>query len=322
MAGQVRWVLSIDGGGIRGLIPATLLGHLERITRRPISSLFDLIAGTSTGGILALGLGLGVDPAKSRSDDFDGSAAALANLYRHRGREIFRRTAWWRLRSLGGFFEERYSAAGLEAVLEAVFGGSTLAELRCPVMVTSYDIQNRRTRFLKSYLGEHEQILCREAARATSAAPAYFEPKPLTLAGQASTLIDGGIFMNSPVVSAYAEALKLFPDDEIHVLSLGTGVKRRPIAYRQARNWGAAGWVLPLLDCMFDGVDQAADHQMRLLLGNRYWRFQPDLGSAGEALDDCSETNLAALEQVASQLTVDQEPAFTRLVSALQPMRG
>lgn len=317
MAGQARWVLSIDGGGIRGLIPATLLAHLEGITQRPISSLFDLIAGTSTGGILALGLG--IEPAKSRSDDFDGSAAALADLYRHRGREIFRRTAWWRLRSLGGFFEERYSAAGLEAVLETVFGESTLAELRCPVMVTSYDIQNRRTRFLKSYLGEHKQILCREAARATSAAPAYFEPKPMTLIGQAATLIDGGIFMNSPVVSAYAEALKLFPGDEIHVLSLGTGVKRRPIAYRRARSWGAAGWVLPLLDCMFDGVDQAADHQMRLFLGQRYWRFQPELGSANEALDDCSETNLAALERVASQLAVDQDLEFTRLISALQP---
>ena len=114
---------------------------------------------------------------------------------------------------------------------------------------------------------------------------------------------------------------KLFPDDEIHVLSLGTGIKRRPIAYRRARSWGAAGWVLPLLDCMFDGVDQAVDHQMRLFLGERYWRFQPELESANEALDDCSETNLAALQDVANKLAMKPDSTFKRLTSVLLQKR-
>ena len=114
-------------------------------------------------------------------------------------------------------------------------------------MVTSYDIQNRRTVFIKSWHADHALALrCSEAARATSAAPTYFEPANLQWADENRTLIDGGVYMNSPAVSAYAEARKLFPDEPIAMLSLGTGELTRPIPYEEARTWGSASWVLSL----------------------------------------------------------------------------
>lgn len=177
-------------------------------------------------------------------------------------------------------------------------------------MVTSYDIQNRRTVFLKSWHADHQSLLCRDAARATSAAPTYFEPKPLDTGDVASVLIDGGIFMNSPSVSAYAEARKLFPGDSIAVLSLGTGELTRPIPFEEARTWGSALWVMSLLDCMFDGVSKAADHQMQLFLGERYQRLQTPLDNANDDMDDASKENIANLKKTARELIAHNEAAL------------
>ena len=179
-------------------------------------------------------------------------------------------------------------------------------------MVTSYDIQNRRTVFLKSWIADHQALLCRDAARATSAAPTYFEPKPLDTGDVASVLIDGGIFMNSPSVSAYAEARKLFPEDPIAVLSLGTGELTRPIAFEEARTWGSALWVMSLLDCMFDGVSKAADHQMQLFLGERYQRLQTTLETASDDMDDASEENIRNLKHTARELIKANESVLER----------
>ena len=281
-----RRVLSIDGGGIRGIIPALVLAHLEQRTGKPCSELFDLMVGTSTGGMLALGLSI---------DDGYG-----------------KQSLWRKVRSVGGMLEEAYSHEALEAILDRYFGERALSACRVPTMVTSYDIQHRRTVFLKSWHGDHAGLLCKEAARATSAAPTYFEPTTLEWASESRTLIDGGVFMNSPSVSAYAEARKLFPDDEIAMLSIGTGELTRAIPYEAAKTWGSALWVMSLLDCMFDGVSKAADHQMRLFLGEDYLRLQTPLYYASDDMDDASKGNIRNLKQTAEELIHQSQAAVGR----------
>ena len=293
----VRRVLSIDGGGIRGIIPAMVVASIEKKMGKPAQALFDLMVGTSTGGILALGLSR---PGSGRQAQF--SARRVVKLYEEQGAKIFEYSLWRKLRTVGGILEEAYSHEVLEGVLGKYFAGATLGDCEVPTMVTSYDIQNRRTVFLKSWHADHQSLLCRDAARATSAAPTYFEPKPLDTGDVASVLIDGGIFMNSPSVSAYAEARKLFPEDPIAVLSLGTGELTRPIAFEEARTWGSALWVMSLLDCMFDGVSKAADHQMKLFLGERYQRLQTTLDTASDDMDDASEENIRNLKHTAREL--------------------
>ena len=292
-----RRVLSIDGGGIRGIIPAMVVAHIERKMGKPAHELFDLMVGTSTGGILALGLSR---PGASRPAQF--SARWVVKLYEEQGANIFEYSLWRKLRTVGGILDEAYSHEVLESILGKYFAGATLGDCKTPTMVTSYDIQNRRTVFLKSWYADHQLVRCCDAARATSAAPTYFEPKPLDTGDVASVLIDGGIFMNSPSVSAYAEARKLFPDEPIAVLSLGTGELTRPIAFGEARTWGSALWVMSLLDCMFDGVSKAADHQMQLFLGERYQRLQTSLESASDDMDDASEENIRNLKRTAREL--------------------
>jgi patatin-like phospholipase/acyl hydrolase len=294
---SMRRVLSLDGGGIRGIIPALVVAHLERKMGAPASELFDLIVGTSTGGILALALAL---------QDKEGrpllAAKSMATLYERHGAEIFERSLWRKLRTAGGLFEEAYSHEALEQILDKYFGDKRMGDCGTPVMVTSYDIERRKTVFLKSWHADHSELLCAEASRATSAAPTYFEPVNLQWAEQSRTLIDGGVFINSPAVSAYAEARKLFPDEPIAMLSLGTGELTRPIPYDEARTWGSALWVMSLLDCMFDGASKAADHQMRLFLGDQYLRLQTQLHYASDDMDDASRGNIRNLKQTAEEL--------------------
>jgi uncharacterized protein len=303
----IRRVLSIDGGGIRGIIPAMVIASIEKNMGKPAQALFDLMVGTSTGGILALGLSR---PGSGRQAQF--SARRVVKLYEEQGDKIFEYSLWRKLRTVGGILEEAYSHEVLEGILGKYFAGATLGDCEVPTMVTSYDIQNRRTVFLKSWHADHQSVLCRDAARATSAAPTYFEPKPLDTGDAASVLIDGGIFMNSPSVSAYAEARKLFPEDPIAVLSLGTGELTRPIAFEEARTWGSALWVMSLLDCMFDGVSKAADHQMQLFLGERYQRLQTTLETASDDMDDASEENIRNLKHTARELITANESILER----------
>ena len=298
----MKRVLSLDGGGIRGIIPAIVLAHVEARTGKRISDVFDLMVGTSTGGMLALGLSI---------DDGNGSplftAQQLVRLYEEHGAEIFEQSLWRKVRSVGGVLEEAYSHEALEAILDRYFGERALSACRVSTMVTSYDIQHRRTVFLKSWHGDHAGLLCKEAARATSAAPTYFEPATLEWASESRTLIDGGVFMNSPSVSAYAEARKLFPDDEISMLSIGTGELTRAIPYEAAKTWGSALWVMSLLDCMLDGVSKAADHQMQLFLGEDYLRLQTPLHYASDDMDDASKGNIRNLKQTAEELIQREE---------------
>jgi len=309
----MKRILSIDGGGIRGIIPARVLARIEAETGRAVSELFDLVAGTSTGGIIALGL--------SRPKD-DGTPAFKAEdmdlLYQKRGQEIFYRSAFKRVESLGGMTDEKYSASSLEDVLLTFFEDTPMSEALMKVLVTSYDIQNRTPYFFKSWRDEWGAVPMRSAARATSAAPTYFEPALVEVGDAVHALVDGGVFINNPTVSAYAEALRLFPDEEEHlVVSLGTGQHIRPIPYDKAKDWGKVGWALPILDCMFDGVSDAADYQMKLLLGDRFVRLQASLDKASDDLDNVHPSNIHRLMRQADRLIEANDEKITKLCRIL-----
>ena len=167
-------ILSIDGGGIRGIIPATVLAEVERRTGKPVAEAFDLIAGTSTGGILALAL--------TRPGDAGGPAYRaedLVGLYEREGPGIFSRSLCKRIRSVDGLLDERYPSHGLEDALDTYLGDARLSDALTDVIVPAYDIERRGTFFFKSRkarIDEADDFAMRDAAHATSAAPTYFEP--------------------------------------------------------------------------------------------------------------------------------------------------
>jgi uncharacterized protein len=195
----MKKVLSLDGGGVRGLIPAMVLAELERQTGKPIAKLFDLVAGTSSGGLTALAL---TAPAESGAPAH--AADKVVALFRERSREIFHRSLWKGVSSVAGLADERYSHAALEATLAEYLGDATLGEALTRTMVTTYDIERREPFVLKSWKLEHAGLAMRHAARGTSAAPTYFEPALLSVGGQRRALIDGGMCLPNPAVAAYA----------------------------------------------------------------------------------------------------------------------
>jgi patatin-like phospholipase/acyl hydrolase len=318
-------VLSIDGGGIRGIIPAMVLAEIERRTGKPISEVFDLVAGTSTGGILGLGL---TKPGRDGKSQF--SAERLIELYETEGGKIFDRPVWHRIHSAGGLAEEKYPSKGIEDVSRQYFGECRLAEALTEVLVTAYEIEGRAAWFFKRRHArdenrEGDNFLMREIARATSAAPTYFEPF-LVEGGphDKCALIDGGVHSNNPAMCAYVEARKIHPEEnDFLVVSLGTGELTRSLPYEEVRGWGLALWAQPILNVVFDGVADTVDYQLRELLSTeegearRYYRFQTQLDIGKDDMDDASRTNIAALKVKAREIIAQNEDALKALCAQL-----
>jgi predicted acylesterase/phospholipase RssA len=296
-------ILSIDGGGIRGLIPAVVLCELEERAGRPASELFDLVAGTSTGGIIACALAKGL------------AAEEIVPLYREEGPRIFRRSLGRRVTSAEGLLDEKHDDAELNAALDTYLGDTTLGEARMDVLVTAYDLHERAPHIFKSWRDEWRDVRMADAARATSAAPTYFEP---LLLGERS-LVDGGVFATNPAMCAYAEAARLQPGEEVRLVALGTGRLTRRIEHEDAKDWGQLEWVRPLIDVVFDGVADAVDYQLEHLLGDRHHRFQVTLDQASDALDDASAANLERLHAHARALADERSADLDALVTLLEP---
>ncbi len=282
-----------------------VVAHIEKQTGTPARDLFDLIVGTSSGGITALGLS---SPGSGRPLRY--AARRLVRLFENQGEHIFERSLWRKVRSVGGLLEGSYSHEALEGVLREHFGASNLGDCSVPTMVTAYDIRNRKTVFLKSWSLKHSKIECASAARATSAAPTFFEPAELEWDGSKRLLIDGAIFINSPAVSAYAEACDLYSEDDIKLLSLGTGEVTGSVDANANASESNTRIVMTLLDSIFDGVAKAADKQMVSVLKDRYLRIQTRLDLASDDIDDASKNNIEALKLSAKTMIEDHNASI------------
>lgn len=305
---RVVKILSIDGGGIRGIIPAILLSEIERRTQSPIATLFDLIAGTSTGGILALGLTIPREPVVALY-----TAEELVELYERQGARIFSRSLLRKVFACDNLTWKKYSSEGIENVLHAYFGESRLRDAVTDVLVTSYEIERRFPFFFKSTNARERldyDFPTRDVARATSAAPSYFAPFSLKTGGVPDhyTLIDGGVFANNPAACAVVEARVTFPQASSYlVVSLGTGSLLRTLPLYLAQYWGAARWAKPLLDVVFDGLSSTVDYQLRQLLpAQNYFRFQTMLNGHNHSLDNASRENIQDLKALGRDL-IDRE---------------
>jgi len=319
-------ILSIDGGGIRGIIPAVVLAAIEERTGRRIADLFDVIAGTSTGGILACSLAAPGEDGRPRL-----SAADVIDLYVEDGPKIFDRSLLRRIASGDGWIDERYDNDALRESLDDHLGDARLKDALCEVFVTAYELRLRNAFFFRSRrargvdlpagaeAGEYDFAMA-AVALATSSAPTYFEPVEVeSAAGERFALIDGGVFATNPAMCAYAEWRGRGPAAGLTLVSLGTGKQsvEHGIDFDVARGWGVIGWARPLIDVMFDGVADTVDYELAQLLETGYLRLQSPLRHAREALDDASEQNLADLRRDGEELVAEHSAAIDELCEQL-----
>jgi patatin-like phospholipase/acyl hydrolase len=263
-------ILALDGGGVRGLVTVIALQRLVAVQPQLLAGV-HLLAGTSTGGLIALGLGAGA------------TLAELRKLYEVQSAEIFDDSWLDDLVDLSKVAGAEYDNRGLIRHARKLLGEKTLRELNRRVMVTAFDLDNesadprRRTwkpKVFHNIPGADSDggELAWKVGIYTSAAPTYFPAY--------EGYVDGGVFANNPSMCALALALDARANavrpalDDLRVLSIGTGTA---LTYIEGRNldWGLAQWVKPLIDVMMDGVAGIADYQCRQLLGSRYHRLAP-----------------------------------------------
>lgn len=317
-------VLSLDGGGIRGIIPCMLLKEIEGRAQRPISELFDLIVGTSTGGLIALGL---TRPGNEGVPMYDSKS--LIGFYENEGSRIFHRTIWKRIESAWNLLDEKYSEKNIEVVLKEYFGDSMLRDALKPVMVPAYEIESRSPWFFRSErakVSKEYDYAMKDVARAAAAAPTYFPPKQLKGqdSGESYSLIDGGVYANNPAMCAYTEARTMFPQKkDVLMVSIGTGELTRRIEHKEAKDWGLAQWAHPILNVVFDGQSDTSDYMLKELLqppgrGRRYFRFQSRLDSGNDDLDDARESNIRSLKKEAREMIDKHEEDLNMLGDILK----
>lgn len=344
-------MLSIDGGGIRGIIPATIIVHLEeeiqRQTGNPearIGEYFDMISGTSTGGILAC---LYLTPKTAGEPKARYSARQALELYLNHGGEIFSKNFWQQVAHYK-LWNEQYPADNLQRLLNQYFGDTLLSQLIRPCLITSYDIFNRRAAFFNSVdarckHGQVKDFFVKDITRATSAAPTYFEPVQIrSLHGGLFSLIDGGVFVNNPALCAYSEArntefskdpfMKNFrqpkPDrpsakDMYHV-SIGTGSESRRIEFDDVENAGLIGWLPKIIDIMMSGNSETVDYHLKKMYEtlepqhrDDYIRLEPSRGAAEPGMDCADPENIAALNEAGSNFIFDHVDQLKAIASRL-----
>lgn len=336
-------ILSIDGGGIRGIIPAAVLIQMESAVREArgdesvnIGECFDLIAGTSTGGILALLL---LIPDAKRPGRARFSAKDALKLYMDYGDDIFDRSTWQKISSLGGLADEKYSAEMLEHIARNYFGDHRLSSLIRPCLVTAYDTKRYQPFFFTQHdakTSTAREFLVRDAARATSAAPTYFSaalPESLDDIPNASPMIDGGVFANNPAACALVEAIRLSKDaplQQFTIASLGTGRHPKRLTYGQINDWGLAGWARPVIDILMEGNAQTVDFQLRTIFESigalpHYMRIDGnftdtaaglDIDGLDSRLDNASQANMRRLEAFGRQLAANAAPRIESFVKS------
>lgn len=276
-------ILSLDGGGIRGIIPATVMEYVEQklqeISGNPnarIADYFDMVVGTSTGGILAC-FYLTPNP-HSQGPSSKYPATEAIKFYSEKGKSIFtdsKKFDWFGVRQI--FNATAYSPANIEKIFLEEFGDLRFNNLLKRCVVTTYNMASQSAFFFNSREESHKkrEFLLRDVVRSTSAAPTYFPPAFVNnlITGDQMVNIDGGVFANNPALCAYAEARHTafgFVDyptaKDMLILSIGTGGGNLSFKdFGSVDSWGAINWAKTAPDIMMDGSVDTVEFQMKLL---------------------------------------------------------
>ena len=281
-------ILSICGGGIKGAIPAMFLAALEGKVG-PLYKVFDLIAGTSTGGILAIGLALGIP------------ASTLAGFYPIQGPEIFKR----RWTSYFGIHDSKYDVVNLQKILDKAFEGKRFSDVKTRVMVTSSNLKTLNGTFFNSWTNGN--LLASVAGTCTSAAPTYFDPF--------HSMADGGLFANDPSLFALVQASTLVPTQPIDVHQL-LDLKCPPPTVGAISGIGLAGFAPHAIDIFMDTGMNTMAESCEQLLGNNFLQLIPSPGKASHAMDNVSPKNLKALTDAGHEFAAWAVPEAEKFLLA------
>ena len=297
----MKSVLAIDGGGMRGIIPATVLSYVEEKTGKPVGQVFDYICGSSTGGLVALAMAKENPP----------SAKALLDVYQDSGPKIFSSSITWKVRNLGQLAGPKYNNAELFKATQGILGEQKMSQAATPCMVTTYDLSTRQTTFISSY-NTPDDMMMTDAAMMTTAGPTYFAPW--------KNCIDGGTVDNNPALSGSIEASRLFncSVEDLLVLSLGTGSSAQPYDGKAAAGWGLLSWATPLVSIFSDGTSDLHEYHLnRLLPIDNILRLQTILCGDMADMDNATGQNIALLQERGRSVVAENKDCLDAFIERL-----
>lgn len=303
-------IASFDGGGVRGIGPASWCANFENITQKPMADMFNLFAGTSTGGIIASGLVLENPNAVGRSRY---SASDIVNLYINESENIFRPRSW-----LGYLFSSKYKTEPAYLTYEKYFGRTKLSEIRsdCDLLVPYYNLTNNRPAFFKSHkakdpsFSRNGDFYLKDVLASTTAAPTYFKEFKLYTAYNKDRLtaysdnfisaIDGGVVANDPSICALTEAMSLYRNaDAFLMVSMGTGY-----CVSESNPKGLIGWAKNISSILMENNYEMSDYMLKKfgMYSNKpvfLSRLQFDISASHSSMDDKTPENISYLEHQA-----------------------
>jgi len=320
---KVIRILSIDGGGIRGVLPATFLSVLEeklqeasRNKNLRLAECFDLIAGTSTGGLLTC---MYLTPDDNNALVPKYTARQALEFYFGYGDSAFT------VSEQGGF--HKYSPIGLETGLNNFFGNLKLSQLIKPCCITAYDMLHCEPYLFFSHRAISDpraNYYVKDVARATSALPGIFPPATISsLADRKRTFIDGSIFAYNPALQAYIRAKAILPNAENFLLfSLGTGLSATAYTPAQIEDTSEKNWARLLADVAFSAHSDIVHYQLEEIFrnkpGSKYVRLQPSLLGLNREMDNVSSENVHALYKAGLEFVNSNEKTITELVNSIR----
>jgi len=311
----MKIILSIDGGGIRGIIPAFILNYLENKIREiiddkriKIGNLIDLVAGTSTGSIV--GALMLIPNKEGNSPKY--SMEEIIDMYINMGPYVFKKDTLYSIKTLWGLLGPKFPSSNIEYPLIQIMDHYKLKDLIQPCAFTGYDIYKRRINIYtnRDKDKKYEEYYIKDVIRGSTSIPAFFRPAYFKEGSDINTIIDGGVFANNPAMVAYIEASKtLFNNKngkninphEMILISLGTGLgERTKYPYEKTKRWGAAQWFSPILNILLSGSSDIVDYEMRKLFYaygrlDNYKRINPPLVYSKASPTDASLENITNL---------------------------
>lgn len=296
--------LSIDGGGIKGLLPAMILERLEDEYGASAYQIFDMIGGVSTGGIIAGAASVGVP------------ASEIVDLYIREGSWIFKRPLSWKLKTLWGLRGPKYPRKWLEKAIKDTVSDVILEDVAIPIMIPVQDLGNNEPLFIKSY--EHVNYMLRDVMVATSCAPTFFAPFKL----DDRILVDGGIVNNNPALYTYIEARKQWPDDDIFVLSLATKPDEGSLKTKNKGRWGYLTWARKIVNLFMSAASDSANHVVRKSIrGERdiYIRLVPP--RTGLSLDSASKKDISKILEIGEEHLLENTVNFHNIAMFIKRLK-
>lgn len=312
----MKIILAIDGGGIRGVVPAAILDYLEKKinelqndNRIKIGSLIDLVGGTSTGSIVSSMMLL---PSEKLPKKPKYTMAEISQMYINMGPNVFKTHFWHNVKTIWGLFGPKFPASNIDVPLLQMMGHTKMKDLVKPCLFNGYDIDKRRVNIYTNNDDgkKYAEYYVRDIIRGSTSIPAYFPPAYFKEGIDVNTIVDGGVFANNPSMVSYIEAIKTLISDKkvkklnphnMVVISLGTGKSnKKKFPYNKAKRFGVVKWFFPILDILLSGSSDVVDYEMDKLFmaygkPENYIRINPPLHYSTSPATDASKENITNL---------------------------